>query len=168
MFKSQKRPIVVPQAEHARFAGILASLWGNADFDRPALDFQSFIKGVTFHDRGYGQLDYYPLGEVDRETWLSIQRRGILLSADDAISNVVSLLHIKRLLQNSGTAQPTDDLVALADEQIAASIGKSGLAREAFEWADKITQWCDDVAFDFSFEANVHRSPQVYARTDSQ
>ena len=95
-------------------AGILASLWGNDLFDRPAMDFQSFIKGVTFHDRGYGPLDYDPIGEVAPERWLTIQRQGITQEADDATANVIALLHMKRLVDRSGSEAPYDELVALA------------------------------------------------------
>ena len=66
MFKSKTRPLVLPQSEHARLAGLLAYHWGNADFDRPALDFASFVKGVAEHDRGYGVYDNAPIDGVSR------------------------------------------------------------------------------------------------------
>ncbi|MCC6615565.1 MAG: DUF3891 family protein [Anaerolineae bacterium] len=167
MFKSQKRPIVVPQSEHARMAGILASLWGNELFDRPAMDFQSFIKGVTFHDRGYSQLDYDAIGEVAPERWLAIQRQGISQDAGDAAANAVALLHMKRLVDRSGSEAPYDELVALAEQRIADSVARTSLPRAAFEWADKITNWCDDVAFDFSMETRFHQAGSVCTRVDS-
>ncbi|MBE0691011.1 MAG: hypothetical protein IH587_12910, partial [Anaerolineae bacterium] len=116
---------------------------------------------------GYGQLDYDPIGEVDPETWLAIQRRGITQGADDATSNAISLLHMKRLVDRSGSAQPYDDLVALAEQQIANSVASTGIEREAFDWADKITNWCDDVAFDFSMETHLHQAGNVCTRVDS-
>jgi len=167
VFKSKKRALAIPQSEHARMAGILASLWGNDLFDRPAMDFQSFIKGVTFHDRGYGPLDYDPIGEVAPERWLEIQRKGITQEVDDAVANVIALLHMKRLVDRSGSEAPYDELVALAERHIAESVEKSGLPREAFEWADKITNWCDDVAFDFSMETHYHEAGNVCTRIDS-
>ena len=53
MFKSKLRPITIPQAEHGKLAGTLALLWGNAQIERPAIDFASFVMGVGLHDRGY-------------------------------------------------------------------------------------------------------------------
>ena len=54
MFKSKQRAIVITQHEHGRLAGMLAANWGNARFAKPSINFDSFVKGVTFHDRGYG------------------------------------------------------------------------------------------------------------------
>ena len=57
MFQSKIHPLVVPQHEHSRMAGTLAALWGNTSFDGPPILLDSFVKGVTFHDRGYGTFD---------------------------------------------------------------------------------------------------------------
>jgi hypothetical protein len=50
MFKSKQRPIAIPQWEHQKLAGTLALLWGNADFERPLVAFESFLVGVGLHD----------------------------------------------------------------------------------------------------------------------
>ena len=76
MFKSSKRPIVIPQSEHLRLAGALAMLWGNDLFEFPPLPLPSVVMGIGLHDRGYGYLDNHAIGEVDEETWLRITRRG--------------------------------------------------------------------------------------------
>ena len=39
-----------------------------------------------------------------------------------------------------------------------ARLPETGHERAAFEWADKITYFCDNVAFDFSFEAPRERT----------
>ena len=57
MFKSKLRPIITPQAEHGKQAGLLASLWGNETFDKPPVDFSAFVNGVVLHDWAYGLLD---------------------------------------------------------------------------------------------------------------
>ena len=62
MFRSSRRDVVFPQAEHARLAGAIALAWGNERFARPALPFDAFVRGVTLHDRGYGQLDADGMG----------------------------------------------------------------------------------------------------------
>src|SRR5207249_1188152 len=76
MFRSQRRDVVFPQAEHAELAGDLALAWGNDEFDRPALPFDSFVRGVALHDRGYGELDTDEIGVVARGRWLKIQLAG--------------------------------------------------------------------------------------------
>src|SRR5262249_39739547 len=69
MFTSKQRPIVIPQWEHQKLAGTLALLWGNADFDRPPIPFESFLTGIALHDRAYGLLDNLPIGGIAEEQW---------------------------------------------------------------------------------------------------
>lgn len=64
MFKSKIRSIIIPQYEHGRLAGTVASLWGNDDFARPVIDFASFVQGVALHDWHYGPIDNLPIGEA--------------------------------------------------------------------------------------------------------
>jgi hypothetical protein len=163
MFKSKIRPIVITQAEHARLSGMLASLWGNADFDRPPLDFASFVLGVTFHDRGYGTIDNKPIGGVPREVWAQTQRDGILASVDDPVANIVTLMHIRRLLTYPGTDE-TAPLMQLADEHIQAALRHTEHDFDAFKWTDAITRWCDDVTFGFAFESRGRSETKVYPR----
>lgn len=33
------------------------------------LPFESWVRGVTLHDRGYGELDDDPIGETSQERW---------------------------------------------------------------------------------------------------
>jgi len=164
MFKSKKRPVIVTQAEHGRLSGILASLWGNEHFDRPAMNFESFVLGVTFHDRGYGMTDNAPIGEADPKEWREIQRLGIINGFnDDPIANIVALMHIKRLLRWMND----EELVDLARQQIRQSLIKTDVPKSAFEWADHITRLCDNMSFDFSFEANLQEPVEVFPRVNS-
>jgi len=64
MFKSKRRPIVIPQSEHQRLSGTLALLWGNADFDRPQMPPDSLLTGIGLHDRAFGYLDTFAIGEI--------------------------------------------------------------------------------------------------------
>ena len=57
MFLSKQRPIAIPQWEHQKLAGTLALLWGNTEFERPPVPFESFLIGIGLHDRAYGPLD---------------------------------------------------------------------------------------------------------------
>lgn len=164
MFKSRVRPIVVPQAEHGRLSGILASLWGNEAFDLPAMDFDSFVLGVTSHDRGYGVLDNSPLFQMPADDWNAIQRNGITQGFDDPVANIVTLMHIKRLLGYSDVPE----LNQLVDQHIKQSLIQTDVPTDVFVWADKITRLCDNIAFDFSFEKMIQKPTDVHPRRDSE
>lgn len=167
MFKSKVRPINVPQYEHGRLAGILASVWGNGQFDKPDLDEISFINGVVLHDWHYGPIDNLPIAEGNETEWLKMVRRGVELRFDDPIVDIVAKLHLKRLL--SGRRVPTaEKFIEEIEFGIAERLPHTGFTREQFEWADKITRFCDNVAFDFSFEREVERSYALYAQIGSR
>jgi hypothetical protein len=166
MFKSKTRPIVLPQSEHARLAGLMAYHWGNTDFDRPAIDFDSFIKGVTEHDRGYGLLDNAPIDGVSMKTWLTIQRQSLLQVCDDMLTNVVCWMHVRRLLSYASSPE-RDELRQMADSMIDESLVQIGIERDVFVWADTITRFCDNIAFDFGFDKAKHSSVEVCHRTES-
>ncbi len=151
MFKSRARAIIIPQAEHARFAGVLAHLWGNEFFDSPHIPHASFVTGVTFHDRGYEMLDNASIKEIDKDTWLEFQKRGALPQFTDIHADLVVRFHVRRLL----LTHATPDREALAGEigkQIDSSLATHRLTAAAFAWTDHITHLCDALSFDFCFE----------------
>src|SRR5206468_5254481 len=96
-FHSRRRPIVFPQADHARFAAVLALAWA----EMPPLPFASFVRGVADHDRGYGEHDDYDIDTVDDATWIEIQRRGFAPRGEDAVVDLVAALHVRRLLSRN-------------------------------------------------------------------
>jgi hypothetical protein len=165
MFKSKIRPVVISQYEHGRLSGIFASLWGNASFDRPALDFAAFIEGVAFHDWHYGLADSLSIGEAPEDEWLETVTRGVELRFDDALTDLVAKHHIRRLIssQRAGAAALLEKIEARISERLP----ETGLTRTQFEWADRITRFCDHLAFDFSFEQPLTNTLPVYARQDS-
>src|SRR5215467_1482296 len=94
MFKSRQRAVVYPQGEHQRLAGVIAAAF------RPELvplPFEAWVRGVATHDRGYGELDADPLGEMAEERWLEIQRGGIEPQDDDPVVDLVVAMHVQRL-----------------------------------------------------------------------
>ncbi len=167
MFKSKQRDIVITQYEHGRLSGILAAHWGNDRFARPAIDFASFVKGVTFHDRGYGLIDNAPIDGVPVEAWLAIQKAGIDLRYADAVADIVALLHIRRLLNLDSTPE-RQALMGLADERIEARLSQVPYTRVQFVAADRITRFCDDLAFHFSFENICTVTHQVSQAADEK
>ena len=155
MFRSQRRAVVFPQLNHAAFAGELALLWGNAQFDRPRLPFASFVRGVALHDRGYDELDNDPIGGVPRERWLEIQRRGFGERDDDPVVDLVASLHIHRLVRGADPAM-TDALPRLFE--------RAGVDRDVGEAADTITHLCDRISFDVCVEEAADGSVAVDGR----
>jgi hypothetical protein len=139
MFRSKQRPVVYPQAEHQRLAGVVAAAW------RPELiplPFESWVRGVAVHDRGYGQLDADPLGEMPEERWLEIETRGAAPQDPDPIVDLVVALHIQRLAGD----------VARLDAHVPERLAAAGVDPQAAQAADDFTNLCDRLAFSFCFE----------------
>lgn len=119
-------------------AGAIAAAWRPEDVPLP---FDSFVRGVTLHDRGYGELDDDPLGELSDERWTEIQTRGFRMRSVDDVTDLVVALHIRRLI-GEDAAHP------LARE-IDAALGEVPAEARA---ADRITELCDKVSFAVCFE----------------
>lgn len=160
MFHSKTRPIIIPQYEHGRFAGILAQHWGNEQFARPAMNFAAFAQGVSLHDWHYGFGDNLPIGGANEAAWLVLARQGVALRFDDPITDIVAKLHLRRLLSYAATPE-RQAMIAQIDDYVNGRLPETGHSRAQFDWADKITRFCDDVAFDFSFEAPLEQTVMV-------
>jgi hypothetical protein len=147
MFHSTRRPLIFTQADHARFAATIALHWD----ERPPLPFDSFVRGVADHDRGYGEHDDAEIGVVENARWVEIQRAGFRPRGVDPIVDLVVALHVRRLL-----SPPEDELerAALAElaELLPALVSAAGVTREDANAADTITNVCDRLAFLFPFE----------------
>jgi Protein of unknown function (DUF3891) len=147
MFRSKRRPLIFPQADHARFAAVVAQHWRQ----RPPVPFESFVRGVADHDRGYGEHDDAEIGVVDNARWVEIQRAGFMPRGEDAVVDLVVALHIRRLL-----SPPEDELEAAAlaelDALLPGLIAAAGVTQEDAEAADAVTNVCDRLAFLFPFE----------------
>ena len=149
MFRSTRRPVVFPQAEHALFSAAIAALWGNERFRLPPLDFASFVRGVALHDRGYGQLDADGIGEVPSERWIEIQRRGFEPRGEDPVVDLVVALHVRRLVSKPwNPAGPAREM----DAALPALLAAAGVGGDEAAAADAITDLCDRIAFDVCLE----------------
>jgi hypothetical protein len=153
VFRSQRRAIVFPQADHARFAGALALAWA----EPPPLPFDSFVRGVADHDRGYGEHDVHDIDTVDDETWIEIQRRGFAPRGEDAVVDLVAALHVRRLLSRNDPAATAE-----ADEVIASLLAVACVTREQADAADAVTNVCDVISFEFCFERPSEREVRGY------
>jgi Protein of unknown function (DUF3891) len=147
MFRSKRRPLVFTQADHARFAATIALQWRQ----RPPLPFDSFVRGVADHDRGYGEHDQAEIGVVDNAAWVEIQRDSFRPRGEDAVVDLVVALHIRRLL-----SPPEDELESAAlaelDELLPRLVSAAGVTRVDADAADAVTNVCDRIAFHFPFE----------------
>ncbi|MFL5954582.1 MAG: DUF3891 family protein [Gaiellaceae bacterium] len=147
MFRSRRRAVVFPQADHARLAGAIALAWR----DRPPLPFDSFVRGVADHDRGYGEHDADDIGGVTSERWSEIQRRGFTPRGEDPVVDLVTALHVRRLLSSSEgelERRAYDEV----DELVPSLLARAGVTAAEADAADAITNVCDRVAFAFCFE----------------
>ncbi|HET7313550.1 DUF3891 family protein [Salinisphaera sp.] len=161
MFQSQHSHRILTQVEHSKLSGLLAWHWGNRRFDRPALDFFGFASGVTLHDWHYGPMDNHPLGDTPPAAWQEIAERGVTLTYDDPVTDLVAKYHLRRLIGDPEDAT-TRALVGRLDAHIATQLEAHRLSASAFAWADRITRFCDEVAFHFGFDhRGWHRSTVV-------
>jgi hypothetical protein len=167
MFRSKKRNLIFPQTEHSRLAGMIASLWGNDLFDRPAFHFESFVTGVILHDHGHGYFDTHEIGAMTSDERLASMELLVEHCLDDPLLDTVAKFHILRLLQ----LQPGpgwQSLILDCEQQISTGIDKTGISHKQFEWANQITWVCDTLSFDFCFEVATHSSLILAPQQDSR
>jgi len=153
MFRSRRRAVVFPQADHARLAGAIALAWR----EPPPLPFASFVRGVADHDRGYGEVDTDDIDTVDDARWIEIQRRGFAPRGEDAVVDLVVALHVQRLLSRNDAAAYAD-----AEGVIASLLPLAGVTREQADAADLVTNVCDVISFEFCFERPSEREARGY------
>lgn len=165
MFRSKRRAIVIPQLEHSRLAGTLALLWGNAHFDRPRIDPHSWVAGVTFHDSGYGSLDAFAIGEMEEAQWLDLMRASFTRSQGDPAAHLIVKLHVRRLIGNEGSSMRRA-LAIEFDRDISTFADVHGLPLAYFQRVDRITDFLDTVAFDFSFEQPSTGQVAIFPKND--
>jgi hypothetical protein len=163
MFISKQRPIAIPQWEHQKLAGTLALLWGNAEFERPPVPFESFLTGIGLHDRAYGSLDNLPIGAIPEDEWLALTRSGFEMTWADPVADLITKLHLKRLT-SYGSAPARQALAAEMAQAIQAKIERYGMEATMFERIDRITNLCDRIAFDFCFEAPAEGNVSLFPR----
>ena len=104
MFKSTRRPIIIPQSEHLKLVGTLALLWGNSQFELPPIQPLSLVAGIGLHDRAYGYLDNLPIGTMDDTRWLATTRQGFFMPCADPLADLITRQHLLRLVSGKNTA----------------------------------------------------------------
>jgi len=163
MFISKTRPIVVPQLEHQRLAGILAYHWGNATFRLPDVDREAFLLGIATHDHVFCALDTLAIGDISQEQRSEQVNQWIASSYENKEAELVVFLHVRRLMQEL----QIPSLYERLNDRVQDLITTHSLNLVAYEQADTITDLCDLIAFDFSFEADISRTRTVYQDSSS-
>ena len=161
MFRSRPRGLVFPQFEHLRLAGTLALLYGNAEFEAPPVDRPAFVSGVALHDWGYGVLDNYPIGDIPDEDWLQITRKSFSAAPSDPVAGLITRFHLRRLVGSRQTPE-RQALLQEMDRAIDDQLAAHGLPRGMFERIDRITHFCDKIAFDFCMAAASEGTAEVF------
>ena len=166
MFRSKSRGVIITQFEHARFAYQLAAQYGNEDFDLPNIPMNSFLTGVLFHDRGYGIIDEYEIGQMSEDTHVEVLAKGGLEQCSDPVADIVARFHILRLLGNNNTTRRNEISIKL-DQLNNKVLADHNLDRELFKKADRITDLLDFTSFDFCNEVFNEKELLVYPKYDS-
>jgi hypothetical protein len=141
---------VFPQLEHARLAAAIALAWDDA-FAPVPLPRPSFVTGVALHDRGYGEHDDDEIGAVPDDRWLAIQCRGFTPVGGDAVVDLVVAMHVRRLVSHRSNDAARRALAEM-DAALVGVRADTGVPEEDAAAADRITDLCDRVAFDFCLE----------------
>jgi hypothetical protein len=163
MFKSKRRPIVIPQSEHLRLVGALAMLWGNDDFDSPPVERNSMIAGMGLHDRGYGLLDTSAIGEMSEAEWQGIARRSFSMVNSDFVADTIIKYHVRRLTSYSNTDERkamTTEFSLVINEQLRSH----NLLKEIFDRMDRITELTDTISFAFCFDIPESGTVLIFSR----
>lgn len=150
MFRTRISNVLIPQYEHLKLSGALALAWGNERFEKPLCDFNSFVKGVALHDRGYGTFDESIIGEMDGEEWLAISRRGFYEEYDDKLADAIVKMHLLRLAKGFASHHPqVPVLIGEMEEHLEQMRQSMGIELSLLEFIDRITNFCDSISFDF-------------------
>lgn len=139
-----------PQSEHARLAASIALAWGD-DVAPLSLPRESYVAGVALHDRGYGEHDADEIGALPGDRWLAIQQRGFSPRGADPTVDLVVGMHVRRLVSH-GADEAALRTLAEMDAALPALLEAAAVSEEDAAAADRITDLCDRVAFDFCFE----------------
>ena len=171
MFKAKKRNLIIPQREHARLAGNISIYWGNKIFDLPNIPLHSVVKGITFHQNGFSLLDTYPVKEMDDDTLLNVLKNDFNVQMSDGEAGLINMFHQFRLVSKRLITKPSEKFGELQKEfkiAIENKLRSSKYSKNDFLWADRITNLCDRISFNFSFGEEIAETIPVYPKVGSE
>ena len=162
MFISKIRPVVFPQTEHLKLAAVIARHWGNDEFAKPPVPNESFVRGVEFHDSGYGHFDIHAVGQQTEDNLLRLWRRCTAQSLGDPIAEII----VKRHFQRLSAAHTHFPGLAIYSHQLAEEADHMCHTRELdpkiFDMTDTIVNLCDEISFAFCHEDFATYQLDVY------
>lgn len=161
MFRSICRPVVIPQSEHCRLAGLIAGLWGNQDFEVPELGRQRLSFAVLAHDQCYGKLDTLEVGKASVEQWVACRRRGLQKHFGDRAVDILVAMHTKRLAKLNRAAL-CRSLEIEAESKVQRLLSDAELPRSRYEAIYTVFSLCDTLSYHFCLEALTAGSLDVY------
>ena len=80
--------------------------------------------------------------------------------------DIVTKLHLKRLLGDD-RVKKRKEILKNIEQSIADSLLRTNNSLEEFLWADKITNFCDWVSFNYCLEKDFEDKVEVYSRRNS-
>lgn len=167
MFKPKNQNLIIPQREHARLAGNIAVYWGNKDFDSPKIPLHSVTRGITLHQNGYDLLDTYPVKEMDENTLVGVFRNDFSVQISDREAELINMFHQFRLVSKRLITKPSEKFEKLQKEfeiAIENKLTRSKHSKDDFLWADRITNLCDRISFNFCFGEKIIEAVPVYSK----
>ena len=170
MFKPKNKNLIIPQREHARLAGNIAVYWGNKDFDLPKIPLRQIVKGITFHQNGYGLFDIHPVKEMDEDTLVDVFRNDFSVDMEDIESELINMFHQFRLISKRLSMKPSKKFERLQKEfetTIKKKLTLSKYGEKDFLWADRITNLCDRISFNFCFGEKIREVVPIYPKIES-
>lgn len=159
MFIQPSSGLIIPQTEHLKLAGEIASHWGNEAFDMPSIDHEAFVHGVTYHDQAFGTMDALSITGMTPEARHTILTQLVAQDLGNPASNIVALMHVLRLI---GEDPKRTELKNQCLNRIDREIEKTPYLHHDFAWADPITELCDNISFDLCLEEPTPAVGHVY------
>lgn len=163
MFISKRNHLVYPQSEHLKLASGVAKHWGNDDFDKPPVPFESFVKAVENHDSGYGHYDTAMVGQQTEEEIEKLWRRCTDQKITDIYAQIIIKRHFMRLCGLYANFPRLAAFQQSLSKEVETLYKQNELDPHIFDVTDTIMNLCDAIAFSFCREELAGREVKVYA-----
>lgn len=163
MFISKRNNVVYPQSEHVKLAVVIAEHWGNDEFSKPPVPFESFTKAVARHDDGYGHYDTSGVGLQTEDAIERIWRRCTSQNLNDHFAEIIIKRHFMRLASKHSTFSRLVALHTELEQELAGLYKQHELDPHMFDVTDTTMNVCDAIAFSVCFEEAATRQLNVYA-----
>ena len=107
---------------------------------------------------------------MDDDTLINVFKNDFNVQMSDTNAELISMFHQLRLISKRLTTKPSDKFEKLRKEfevAIKEKLPSSKYSKDDFLWADRITNLCDRISFNFSFGEEMAESISVYPKVGS-